>query len=130
MEKKLGELIARVRKEKGLSRLKLGEKCGISHTEIARIENGGRAAPSTAHLFAIADALELPRDKLLCAAGCGDGEKTALERAFPALKTEKQKETAEKIVHGICRGGSLKEEDLDELYRQVECFIRERTKKE
>ena len=129
MEKKLGELIARVRKEKGFSRLKLGEKCGISHTEIARIENGGRAAPSTAHLFAIADALELPRDMLLSASGYGEDDKTALEKAFPALKTEKQKETAEKIVHGICRGGDMKEEDLDELYRQVECFIRERTGK-
>lgn len=48
---------------------------------------------------------------------------TAVERAFPGLKTKKQQETVEKIADGLSRNTDLKDEDLDGLYKQVEMFI-------
>ena len=47
----------------------------------------------------------------------------AIDRVFPGLKTEKQKETVGKIVDGLSRNSDLADEDLDDLYRQVEMFI-------
>ena len=48
---------------------------------------------------------------------------SAVERAFPGLRTEKQRETVERIADGLSRNADLKDEDLDDLYRQVEVFI-------
>ncbi len=120
---KVGELILQRRKELKLSRLKLGEKAGMSHTEIDRIERGERKMPSLPHLYALADALALPRETVLAAAGCATEETSPIERAFPALKSVRQRETIEKIADGLSRNGQLSDADLDDLDRQVEMFL-------
>ena len=48
---------------------------------------------------------------------------SAVERVFPGLRTPKQRETVERIADGLSRNADLKDEDLDDLYRQVEVFI-------
>jgi len=50
----------------------LGEKAGVSHSEIARIEKGERTNPSAAMLRAIATALHIPIMQFLAVAGLAD----------------------------------------------------------
>ena len=120
----LGEFIRERRKEIGVSRNMLATKAGISHTEIHRIETGGRKQPSLKVLCSLADALLVPQEKLLIVAGYQPlDDKTSVERVFPGLKTQKQRETVEKIVDGLSRNSQLGDEDLDDLYRQVEMFL-------
>ena len=120
----LGEMIRNRRLQLGLSRLKLAGLCGISHTEVARIENGERQLPSVKVLYALAESLQLSRDEVLSAAGYGpEGEENAVRRAFPALQTPKQVETVERVVDGLARNAQLNDEDLEDLCRQVEMFL-------
>lgn len=119
----LGEMIRNRRMQLGLSRLKLAGLCGISHTEVARIENGERQLPSVKVLYALAESLQLSRDEVLSAAGYGMEEESAVRRAFPALQTPKQVETVERVVDGLARNAQLNDEDLEDLCRQVEMFL-------
>ena len=131
MQNTFGEQIQALRKERKLSRLKLGALCDISHTEIARIEAGDRGVPSLPHLYALADALGVSREEMLRMAGFspfGDGTEQSdpLQRAFPGLTTGKQRETAGRILAALERGGGLKDEDLDDLCEQVDMFLQYR----
>lgn len=54
---KFGELIKKIREEKGLSVAELAQKCGISSVEIRNIEKGNNK-PHISRLKSIADALE------------------------------------------------------------------------
>ena len=120
----LGELMKNRRNELDMSRNQLANKAGISHTEVHRIETGERKQPSLKVLCAIADALNMPQEELLKVAGYAPSDDTsAVERLFPGLKTQKQRETVERIADGLSRNADLKDEDLDDLYRQVEVFI-------
>lgn len=120
----LGEFIKQKRTELKMSRLALGTKAGISHTEVFRIESNERKQPSLKVLCAIADALTIPQEELLKVAGYAPSDDTSpIERAFPGLTTEKQKETMEKIADGLSRNSDLKDEDLDNLYQQLEMYI-------
>ena len=120
----LGDFIREKRKELNMSRNQLATKAGISHTEVHRIEVGERKQPSLKVLCSIADALNVPQEELLKYAGYLPTENVPpVERAFPGLKTQKQRETVEKIADGLSRNSDLKDEDLDDLYRQVEVFI-------
>ena len=120
----LGEFIKTRRTELGMTRNQLGIKAGISHTEVHRIETGERRQPSLKVLCALADALGVPQEDFLRVAGYAPSDDTtAIEKAFPTLKTEKQRETVGKIVDGLSRNSQLKDEDLDDLYRQVEMFL-------
>ena len=120
----LGDFIKTKRTELNMSRNALGIKAGISHTEVYRIETGARQQPSLKVLCAIADALSVPQEELMKVAGYAPSDDTsAVERAFPGLRTEKQRETVERIADGLSRNADLKDEDLDDLYRQVEVFI-------
>ena len=102
----------------------MATKAGISHTEVHRIETGDRKQPSLKVLCALADALEVPQEDMLKVAGYAPSDDvTAVERVFPGLKTPKQRETVERIADGLSRNADLKDEDLDDLYRQVEVFI-------
>lgn len=126
----LGEFIKNRRTEIGMSRNLLASKAGISHTEVQRIETNERKMPSLKVLGKLAEALNVPQEDILKVAGYGpDDDASAVERAFPGLRTAKQKETAEKIVDGLSRNTDLKDEDLDDLYRQVEMFIEYAKKK-
>ncbi len=120
----LGEYIRNRRLDIGMSRNLLASKAGISHTEVHRIETGDRKQPSLKVLCALADALDVPQEEMLKVAGYAPSDDiSAVERVFPGLKTQKQRETVERIADGLSRNADLKDEDLDDLYRQVEVFI-------
>ena len=42
---------------------------------------------------------------------------------FPDLKTEKQQETAQKIIDGLSRNSDLQDVEYDNLVKQVEMFL-------
>ena len=121
----VGDYIKERRLAKGLSKRQLAEKAGISHSEVHRIENGERQNPSIPMLISIADALAIPNDDILIIAGykTNDSDVPLLERAFPDLKTQKQKETARKIIDGLARNGALEDSQYDSLVAQVEMFL-------
>ena len=54
--KRIGQRIASVRKEKGMSQTELAERCGLAQSHIARIE-AGRYSVGFDTLQAIAEAL-------------------------------------------------------------------------
>lgn len=68
----LGKFIFEHRTAKNLSSRKLAELANISHTEIHRLENGERKHPSPLVLKCISNALELPYDDIMKAAGYMD----------------------------------------------------------
>ena len=120
----IGEFIKENRTKLNMSRNALATKAGISHTEIMRIETNQRKLPSLKVLCSIADALNVPQEEMLKYAGYSPSDNTSpIERVFPGLKTHKQQETATLIVEGIARNSSLRDEDLDDLYKQVEMFL-------
>lgn len=62
----LGQLIKSRREAAKLSQKKLGEACGLSDSEIMKIENGTRKTPNWKNLCNIAQALNMrPLDILL-----------------------------------------------------------------
>jgi len=121
----IGEFIKERRLSKEWSKRALAEKAGVSHSEVHRIENGERANPSVPVLYALADALGVPKDEILRQAGykSDDGDVPLIEKVFPDLKTEKQQQTVQKIVDGLSRNTDMKEEDYDGLVFQVEMFL-------
>ena len=126
----LGEYIQTRRKTVGLTRNQLAIAAGISHTEIHRIETGDRKQPSLKILCALSNALNVPQEDVLKVAGYTPTDDTpAVQLAFPGLKSTKQIETVELIADGLSRNSDLQDEDLDDLYRQVEMFIEYAKKK-
>lgn len=127
----IGEFIKERRLAKEWSKRALAEKAGISHSEVHRIENGERVNPSVPVLNALAEALGVPKDDILRLAGykADDGDIPLIEKVFPDLKTEKQQQTAQKIVDGLSRNNNLKDTEYDDLVRQVEMFLEYAKKK-
>jgi transcriptional regulator with XRE-family HTH domain len=127
----IGDFIKERRLARDWSKRTLAEKAGISHSEVHRIENGERLNPSVPVLYALADALGIPRDDILLQAGykSDNSDVPMIEKVFPDLKTEKQQETAQKIVDGLARNGDLKDTEYDDLVRQVEMFLEYAKKK-
>lgn len=121
----LGEYVRERRLAKEWSKRALAEKSGISHSEVHRIENGERTNPSVPVLNALAEALGVPKDDILRIAGykADDGDVPLIEKVFPDLKTEKQQQTAQKIIDGLARNTDLRDEDYDSLAMQVEVFL-------
>lgn len=121
----IGNFIKERRLAKEWSKRALAEKAGISHSEVHRIENGERLNPSVPILYALADALGIAKEEILRRAGykTDDGDIPLIEKVFPNLKSEKQQQTAQKIVDGLSRNGDLKDSDYDNLVRQVEMFL-------
>lgn len=122
---KVGDYIKERRLAKEWSKRTLAEKAGISHSEVHRIENGERTNPSVAMLYALADALGIPKEEILRQAGykTDDSDIPLIEKVFPDLKTEKQQATAQRIVDGLARNGDLQDSDYDDLVRQVDMFL-------
>ncbi|MBP5444720.1 MAG: helix-turn-helix domain-containing protein [Acholeplasmatales bacterium] len=126
----LGDYIKNKRVELQLNRVQLAKRADISHTEIHRIENGIRQQPSYQVLCRLADALEVPKEELLNIAGYEINDNASqIEDIYPGLKTEKQKEVANKIMSSLSRNSNLKDDDLDDLYRQVEMFLEYKSKR-
>lgn len=62
--KKLGQQIARIRKDKGLTQIKLSYMCDIERANLARIE-AGNTNPTFLTLLSLAKALEIPLIELI-----------------------------------------------------------------
>ncbi len=121
----VGNFIKERRLAKEWSKRALAEKAGISHSEVHRIENGERINPSVPVLYALADALGIPKEDILRQAGyiADDGDVPLIEKVFPDLKTEKQQKTAQKIIDGLARSSDMKDADYDKLVDQVEMYL-------
>lgn len=65
----IGKLIKEKRIASGLSQRNLGKECGISDSEIMKIENGTRKTPNWENLCKIAKALGIHPLDILLAAG-------------------------------------------------------------
>lgn len=61
----LGRLIKSVRRVRGFNRPQLSAKCGVNYGMIEELESGRAKKPSFANVVAIADALEIPLEKLV-----------------------------------------------------------------
>ena len=61
---KVGNLISKLREEKGLSQSELGSKLGVTNKAVSRWENG-RGYPDTSILLKLAEVLEITVDELL-----------------------------------------------------------------
>lgn len=70
-KKSVGELIKEARELTGLSKNQLAEKAKVSHTEIARIENGEREIPNPKTLRKISKYINVNYNDLMYAAGLG-----------------------------------------------------------
>ena len=65
----LGAMIKNKREAAGLSQKRLGTTCGLSDSEIMKIESGQRKTPSWKNLCRIAKALDFHPFEILLAAG-------------------------------------------------------------
>lgn len=79
----IGKLIAAKRSEKNLSIRALATICGISHSEVSKIEDGRRKNPSALHLKLIADALGIDQILIMTKAGYIDPVKDRTLSSFP-----------------------------------------------
>ena len=61
---KVGNLISKLREEKGFSQIELGSKLGVTNKAVSRWENG-RGYPDTSILLKLAEVLEITVDELL-----------------------------------------------------------------
>lgn len=67
----VGQMIARAREEKGLSKRELSRLANISDTELARIESGEREIPNPKTLRKISQHIGINYNDLMYAAGLG-----------------------------------------------------------
>ncbi len=93
----LSEFIKKKRNEQGLSKRKLAEAAGISHTEIYRLENGERKSPSPMVLVSIAKVLSINPVEILVAAkylddNCIDKDSLCLIDLYKCLSTEEKQD--------------------------------------
>lgn len=65
----IGQIIEAKRIEKKLSIRALASICGISHSEVNKIEDGRRINPSALHLKEIAKALDIDQIQIMVMAG-------------------------------------------------------------
>lgn len=127
---KLAKYIYKKRLESGLTRNALAKKTGISHTEIKRIEEGKRKAPSCSHLKLIADVLGISIYEMLETAGILNENESPARETFPYLKTKKQQEIIAEIAKMIEENQDyLTDNDLDKLVEQVNMFLIAKTLK-
>lgn len=63
LKKVVGENVARLRTQAGLTQTELAEKIGVTRVHVTRIETGV-SSPSAEVLFALCDALKVSADSL------------------------------------------------------------------
>tara|TARA_Y100001960_G_scaffold321051_1_gene395011 strand:+ start:187 stop:534 length:348 start_codon:yes stop_codon:yes gene_type:complete len=83
MSKKLGEMIRKIRKERGMSLRKLAENVNVSFVNISYIENG-RIETSKEVIRDISKALNYDLDKLLAMANSVDDDIKGIINKRPA----------------------------------------------
>jgi len=120
----IGNTFKECRLAKGLSVREVAEMTGISDTEVFRIETGRRVNPSAKILVAMGKALGMANDEVLRLTGLlEDNDVPLIEKLFPDMKTEKQQQTAQRIIYRLGRNNSLKDKVYDDLVDQVEMFL-------
>ena len=99
----LGNMIKEKREVAGLSQKKLARACGLSDSEIMKIENGQRKTPSAKNLCNLARALKIPYLELFFAGGyISESEINSETRIFGFDKlNEKDKETVQLFIDFI-----------------------------
>lgn len=98
----VGILITEAREKKGISKNQLAELCGVSHTEIARIESGEREVPNPKTLRKISKYIDVNFNELMYAAGLGlqlGPESSLLKEYYSSLRGPKLKEA---LVNAFC----------------------------
>ncbi len=70
-EKKIGEVIAEAREEKGLSQRQLAKEANISNAELSKIESGEREVPNPKTLRKISKHIDLNYNDLMYMIGLG-----------------------------------------------------------
>lgn len=71
MQESVGQMIARGREEKGISKRELSKRANISDTELNRIESGEREIPNPKTLRKISQHIGINYNDLMYAAGLG-----------------------------------------------------------
>lgn len=92
----VGKLITDAREKKGISKNQLAELCGVSHTEIARIESGEREVPNPKTLRKISKYIDVNFNELMYASGLGlqiGPDSLLLKEFYSSIKGPKVKET-------------------------------------
>tara|TARA_A100000164_G_scaffold111609_1_gene98156 strand:- start:882 stop:1223 length:342 start_codon:yes stop_codon:yes gene_type:complete len=87
MSKKVGSIVRKIRKEKGISLRELAKQVGVSFVNISYIENG-RIETSKEVLRRISKALDYDFDKLLSATDLIDDDLTKIINKKPNLVPE------------------------------------------
>jgi transcriptional regulator with XRE-family HTH domain len=82
--KHLGELVRRQRLKLGMSVRELGKRTDLDSRTVQRLEAGELRRPSFEQLQALADALELPGERVLTVAGFTSESLPALQTYFRA----------------------------------------------
>ena len=98
----VGMFITEAREKKGISKNQLAELCGVSHTEITRIESGEREVPNPKTLRKISKYIDVNFNELMNAAGLGlqiSPESSLLKEYYSSLRGPKLKET---LVNAFC----------------------------
>lgn len=94
----VGQLIKEKREARGLSQKKLGDACGVSDSEIHKIENGTRQNPNWMTLCSIAKALGFhPFEIMLNAGYITEGD------IHPALKLQRLDQLSESQLQDVQR---------------------------
>ena len=121
----IGTYLKSRRNAKGLTLRELAELSGVSHTEIYRVESGQREHISIRVLIALGRTLDIPDEEILHMAGYNleDDDSSMMEKVFPELKTEKQQDTAQRIIDGLARNNDLQNTDYDDLVDHMEMFF-------
>ncbi len=92
----VGKLITEAREKKGISKNQLAELCGVSHTEIARIESGEREVPNPKTLRKISKYIDVNFNELMYVSGLGlqiGPDSLLLKEFYSSIKGSKVKET-------------------------------------
>lgn len=130
MNESVGEIIAKARESKGLSKRELSRLAKISDTELARIESGEREIPNPKTLRKISKHIDVNYNDLMYAAGLGfqvTNLNPFLRDYYEGLKgkqiddalvnTTGSKENWEELVKSFKE--KLKDENLTDLEREV-----------
>ena len=118
-KKSVGELITEARENVGITKNQLAEKAKVSHTEIARIENGEREVPNPKTLRKISKYIGINYNDLMYAAGLGAKVSPLnpyLIKYYDNLKGDELENTIKSIGLSLKRNKSL----LDALKKSSE----------
>jgi transcriptional regulator with XRE-family HTH domain len=105
----LGEVLRKLRKERGLSLRDVQDRVGISNSYLSQVERGSREPPSPKFLRRLSEAYGVSTEILLRAAGYLDDsrpEQSELDWAFDCVQAD------EKFSHGHRLSGSTSAKDL------------------